>query len=232
MAYDFLGLVNDVNHRLNEVPLTTNNFDTAAGFYSSAKDYVNASIRYINQASFEWPFNHTTQELILTPGTTRYPYPVDAKTIDFDSFRIKRDDTLGNSTSKLKILAYEEYLENSVDDEYNTADSIRSLPRSIFRTPDRKFGLQPIPDKAYSLVYEYYKLPVDLVAGTDTPSLPEQFRYVIVDGAMHYAYFFRGNTQDATLHMQKFEDGIKDMRSLYINRYDYIRDTRVQRGAY
>jgi hypothetical protein len=232
MAYDFLGLVNDVNHRLNEVPLTSANFSTAGGFYSSAKDYVNASIRYINQASFEWPFNHVTQELILTPGTARYPYPSTTKTIDFESFRIKRDATLGNSTSKLKLLAYEDYLENFVDDEYNTSDSVRSLPRNVFRTPDRKFGLQPIPDKEYTLVYEAYNLPVDLVADTDVPSLPEQFRYVIVDGAMHHAFFFRGNSQDAALHLQKFEDGIKDMRSLYINRYDYVRDTRVQRGTY
>ena len=31
MAYDFLGLVNDVNRRLNEVSLTSSNFDTATG---------------------------------------------------------------------------------------------------------------------------------------------------------------------------------------------------------
>ncbi len=72
-----------------------------------------------------------------------------------------------------------------------------------------------------------YRLAVDLENATDVPTLPEQFRSVIIDGAMYYAYTFRGNTQDATLHMQKFEDGIKNMRSLYINRYDYVRDTRV-----
>jgi hypothetical protein len=76
-------------------------------------------------------------------------------------------------------------------------------------------------------VYEYYRLPVDLLKYTDVPSLPEQFRSIIIDGAMHYAYFFRGNSQDATIHLQKFEDGIKNMRSIYINRYEYVRDTRV-----
>ena len=34
MAYDFIGLVNEVNRRLNEVELTTSNFSTATGFYS------------------------------------------------------------------------------------------------------------------------------------------------------------------------------------------------------
>ena len=228
MAYDFLGLVNDVNRRLNEVPLSLSNFDTASGFYGAAKESVNSAIRYINQSAFEWPFNHTTQNLVLTPGTNRYSYPTNAKTLDFDSFRVVRDNALGNDTRKLSIISYEDYLDKYLDDEYNTSNtSIRAIPRVVFRTPDSKFGVHPVPDKAYTLVYEFYSLPIDLVNVGDVPSLPEQFRHVIVDGAMHYAYFFRGNSQDATLHFQKLEEGIKDMRTLYVNRYDYVRDTRV-----
>jgi len=230
MAYDFLGLVNDINKRLNEVQLTSSNFPTAEGFYSSAKDSVNSAIQYINQSQYEWPFNHVEENDVLVPGNIRYTIPADVKTIDFDSFRIKRNDTFGNETRKLIVLAYEEYLEKYLDDEYNTANtSIRSLPRYVFRTPDQKYGVWPAPNQAYELMYEYYRLPVDLILPTDVPSLPEQFRSVIVDGAMYYAYTFRGNTQDATLHLQKFDKSIKDMRSLYINRYEYIRDTRINR---
>lgn len=228
MAYDFLGLVNDVNRRLNEVPLNSGNFDAANGFYGAAKEAVNSAINYINQSAFEWSFNHTTQTLVLTPGTVRYSYPSNAKTIDFDSFRIIRDNTLGNETRKLEIISYEDYLDRYLDDEYNPTDtSIRTIPSRVFRTPDRKFGVHPVPDKAYSLVYESYNIPTELANATDVPTVPEQFRNVIVDGAMHYAYFFRGNSQDATIHFQKFEEGIKDMRTLNINRYDYVRDTRV-----
>ncbi len=230
-AYNFLGLVNDVNRRLNEVELTSSNFASAVGFYSSAKDSINSAIQYIGQSQFEWPFNHVLQEVTLTPGTIRYAYPSDTKTIDFDTFRVKRNDTFNNTTQKLRIISYEDYLENYVDDEYNTTNtSIRSLPQRVFRTPDQKFGVHPAPDNAYELVYEYYRVSVDLTNATDVPTLPEQFRSVIVDGAMYYAYTFRGNTQDATLHLQKFEEGIKDMRTLYINRYDYVRDTRVMRN--
>ena len=42
MAYDYISLVNDINRRLNEVELTSNNFPTATGYYSFAKDAVNA----------------------------------------------------------------------------------------------------------------------------------------------------------------------------------------------
>lgn len=229
MAYDFIGLVNDVNKRLNEVELTSSNFDSATGFYSASKDAVNSSLRHINQTAFEWPYNHVTQEEDLTPGEMRYGYPSDAKTIDFDSFRIKRNDTLGNDTKKLRLISYEDYLNSYLDDEYNTSNTgIRSIPRLVFRTPSQEYGVYPAPDKAYEIVYEYYRLPVDLISATDVPGVPEQFRYVIVDGSMYYAYLFRGNTQDAQLQLQKFEQGIKNMRTLYINRYDYVRDTRVR----
>jgi len=229
MAYDFLGLVNDINRRLNEVELTTSNFDSATGFYSVAKDSVNSALRHINQGTFEWPFNHVEQEEDLTAGEIRYGYPSDAKTIDMDSFRIKRNSTFGNETKKLKLITYEEYLNNHIDDEYNDSDTgIRSIPNFVFRTPSLEYGVYPAPDNAYELVYEYYRLPVDLISATDVPSVPEQFRYVVVDGAMYHAYLFRGNSQDAQLQFQKFEEGIKDMRTLYINRYDYIRDTRVR----
>jgi len=231
-AYNFLGLVNDVNRRLNEVELTSANFATATGFYSSAKDSINSALQYLGQNQFEWPFNHFTKDQTLTAGTVRYAYPSDAKTIDFDSFRIKRNSTFNNTTQKLQIIAYEDYLENYLDDEYNTTNtSIRSLPKRVFRTPNQQYGVHPVPNYAYELVYEYYKNTVELDNATDVPVYPEQFRPVIVDGAMYYAYTFRGNTQDATLHLQKFNDGIKDMRSLYINRYDYIRDTRILKGT-
>lgn len=231
MAYDFLGLVNDVNRRLNEIELDYNNFSDVSGFYSVSKDAVNATLRHINQTTFEWPFNHVEQEEVLTAGEVRYGYPSDAKTLDMDSFRIKRDDDLGNKTQKLKLISYEEYLENYIDDEYNTSSTgIRSLPKFVFRAPSLEYGVYPSPDKDYTLIYEYYRLPVDLINGTDVPGIPEQFRHVITDGSMYYAYFFRGNTQDAQIQFQKFEEGIKNMRTIYINRYDYVRSTVVHRN--
>ena len=41
MAYDFLGLVNDVNRCLNEVALTTANFASTTGYYSFVKESIN-----------------------------------------------------------------------------------------------------------------------------------------------------------------------------------------------
>ena len=227
MSYNFLGLVNDVNRRLNEVELTSSNFSTATGFYSAAKEAVNAAIRQVNYEHFEWPFNHSTVTSTLVAGTTRYALPADLKTVDMDSFRIKANTTLNNTTSRLTVLSYEEYLDKYVDQEYSTMK--QGLPRYVFRTPDLNYGLVPAPDKAYEVVFEYYKLPIDLDLYSDVPSIPEQFKNIIVDGAMYHAYLFRGNSQDASLMMEKFKKGMDQMRTIYINRYEYVRSTVINR---
>ena len=105
------------------------------------------------------------------------------------------------------------------------------VPRHIVRTPDNNYLLYPFPDKQYTLVFDFFTLPTDLVAATEVPSLPEQFRTVIVEGAMYTAYMFRGETQEATIMKNNFEEGIKNMRTLYINKYDYISSTLINKSA-
>jgi len=227
MAYDYLGLVNDVNRRLNEVELTSSNFAATTGFYSFAKDAVNSSIRHIQQEEYEWPWNHVEQEEVLLAGEVRYSFPYDAKTINMNSFRIKRNDSLGVDTVKLKVLSYEEYLDKYADYEYNSSTGGRTVPHFIVRAPSRELLVVPAPDKAYELIYEYYTIGFDLELHSDVPNLPEMYKYVIVDGAMYYVYQFRGDMQAAQMAMQKFEQGIKQLRSIHINRTEYIRDTRV-----
>ena len=227
MAYDFLGLVNDVNHRLNEVILTSSNFASSSGYYSFAKDAVNSALSHVNQEEFEWPWNHVEENEILSAGINRYSFPADAKNVNMNTFRIRRDNDLGVSTSKLKIISYEEYIEKFADSEYNDETNNRSVPVFVARTPSREFVLHPSPDKEYELVYEYYQDVFYLQEHDDVPSLPEQYRYVIIDGAMYYIYQFRSDMQAAQLAYNKFQQGIKHLRSLHINRTDYIRDSRV-----
>lgn len=227
MAYDFIGLVNDINRRLNEVELTSSNFASAKGYYSLAKDAVNSAIRHIGQEEFEWPFMHIEDELRLSKGSVRYGVPESAKTVNYNTFRIIRDDINEGETVKLKSMPYEEWLDNHVDSEYNSDTSIRSMPSHVVRTPSREFILYPAPDKEYTLVYEYYNTAYEMINATDIPEFPEQYRHIIVDGAMYYVHQFRGDMQGAQLAQQHFEKGIKHLRSIHINRTQYIRDTRV-----
>jgi len=229
MAYDYLGLVNDVCVRLGETKITSGAFASAISVHDTIKEAVNSSIRHINQSDFMWPDNFSLQNQVLTAGTMRYPYPATAKWVDFNTFRLRRNASFNNETIKLRQLDYEEYLEGSVDDEYNTADTgIRSLPSFIIRAPSREFLIWPSPDEAYTIDFETYLLTVDLSAFDDAPVLSEQFRKTIIDGAMYYMYLWNSNHEAADKISKRFEEGYKALKGLNINRYEYMRDTRVR----
>jgi len=223
MAYDFLGLTNDICRRLNETELSSGNFSTTTGVYSQLKDSVNAAIRDINQSHFAWPFNHNYVQLTLTPGQLRYPLPTNHKYVDFDTVRLERSTSpLVENARKLTQLSYDEYVSRYIDEEYRPS-SQGSAPEYVVRAQDGDIIFAPIPDKAYQVKYEYYMYPADLVNDTDVPTIPYRYRHVIVDGGMYYAYMFRDNIESARVSFQKFEDGMKRMRTQSINENIYAR---------
>ena len=296
MAYDYLGLTNEVIARMNEVSLTAANFASARGFQIQCQNAVNDAINYINQREFGWSFTHKTQTETLVPGTTRYTVPTATQSVDYDSFRISKDSSLASAGVTLRIIDYKEYTQRYIVQEndvvattlngginntvttitvvsttgfdaagsiqianetitytgttattftgctrgaggttaaaHNTGVSVAQftsggIPNLVFRTPDNNFGLYPYPNKAYELVYEYFDRPTVLVAATDVPTIPEQFRQVIVDGATAYSYQYRGEAQQYGLNFSRFEEGIKQMQTLLLNRADYIRSTYI-----
>ena len=226
MAYNFLELVNAVARRLNEAELTSSNFSTATGFYSQIKDAVNSSIRDINLYHEYWPYNHNSESIALTAGVTRYPLPADAKFVDFSNFRIERDSSVNiGSAYRLEQITYNEYIDTYVDQENETDTTKGAATTRVFRTLDNAFGVVPMPDKAYTITYEYFNFPVDLTLYTDAPAIPERFKFVITDGAMYHAYMFRDNMEMGQIAFKKFEDGMKNMRKLLVNEIIYIRAT-------
>ena len=68
----FLHLTNQLLRRLNEVEIAEAAFNTVLGVQALAKDSVQNSIRQINQAEFEWPFNATNADQVFTIGQEEY----------------------------------------------------------------------------------------------------------------------------------------------------------------
>ena len=225
--YNFLGLVNDVNGRLNEVALTDQNFYTASGWYSQAKEAVNSAIMHISQKNDKWPFYFQTTTMALTPSQIKYSYPDGAESIKMDSFRLIKSASLNNDTTYLTEGDYEQALKDSLD--VDSGDYNVGIPSTVFRYPDLSFGVYPAPSSAFNLKYEWYKLPATLDQYNDVPDIPYQWRHIIVNGAMMYAYMFRGDPDSSSLMQTIFEDNIKYMKRVYENRYVSVRDTRVRR---
>ena len=294
----FLSLTNSVLARLNEVQLTSTNFSNARGIQVQAQNAVNESIRYINQREFQYPFNHTTKSQTLSPGIVRYSIPTDAKHVDYNTARIVKDSDIGSSGANLRILQYNEYINNehvTQEDEIVTTTLAEALdaseteidltsstgfdstgtifieneeitytgistntltgctrgansttaathdngtsvaqfdngavPRFIVRTLDNNFLLFQFPNRAYTLKFDYFAFPTDLSAHGDTTTIPARFDPVIIDGATAYVYQYRGETTQYQLNFSRFEQGIKNMQSLLVNKYEYVRSTMIQ----
>jgi len=302
MAETFLTHTNRVIARLNEVALTSSNFSSSRGIQTQCKNAVNEAIRYINQKEFQYPFNHTTKTQTLTAGTFKYSIPTDAKTVDYNTFRLVKDSDLGSGGGRLSILNYNDYVNSYItqEDEIDTTtlsqshtDSVTTItvastsgfdsagtlhigneqitytaigssttftgatrgansttasahdsgvqvaqfdkggmPQYVIRTPDNNYILFPYPDKSLSIKYDYFTFPSDMSAHSDTTSIPDRFAPIIADGATAFVYQYRGETQQYQLNMQRFEQGIKNMQTLLVNRFEYIRSTYIPKTSY
>ena len=228
MAYDYLGITNDVIARVNEVQLTATTFSSARGIQVQCQNAVNDAIGHINAREFTWPFNHSTQTETLVAGTTRYSIPSTAKYVDYDTFRITKDTSLGSEGGGLYKMDYKEYMDKYVDQE-DDATVAGGVPTHIIRTPDNNYLLYPYPDAAYELKYEAYLNTTRLSAATDVPDIPEQYRHIITDGATAYVYQYRGEEVQFDLNWGRFEEGINHMQNQLINRDDYLRSYQIIR---
>ena len=298
MSSSYLTLTNNVLGRLNEVQLTASNFDSARGIQTQTKEAINQSIRFINQKEFAFPFNHATETKTLTAGTVRYSLPTSTKHVDYNTFRLIKDDDLATSGGKLGILQYNDYINNYITQEdeivtttldgsltdsattvtvasttgFDSAGTLHigneqitytgttsttftgatrgaggttaaahsdatqvaqfeegGVPRYVVRSPDNGYLLYPFPTKSYSVKFDYYTFPTDLSAQDDTTSIPARFDAVIVDGATAFVYQYRGETAQYQLNFARFEQGIKNMQTLLVNKFEYIRSTFIPR---
>ena len=59
------------------------------------------------------------------------------------------------------------------------------------------------------------------------PEVPVQYKNILIDGAMYHMYMMRDNIEQSDRSARAFEEGIDQMRSILINRYIRMRDTRV-----
>ena len=298
MSSSYLTLTNNVLGRLNEVQLTASNFDSARGIQTQTKEAINQSIRFINQKEFAFPFNHATETKTLTAGTVRYSLPTSTKHVDYNTFRLIKDNDLATSGGKLGILQYNDYINNYITQEdeivtttldgsltdsattvtvasttgFDSAGTLhigneqitytgttsttftgatrgaggttaaahsdatqepqfeeRGVPRYVVRSPDNGYLLYPFPTKSFSVKFDYYTFPTDLSSATDTTSIPARFDAVIIDGATAFVYQYRGETSQYQLNFARFEQGIKNMQTLLVNKFEYIRSTFIPR---
>ena len=227
MPSTYINLCNMVLRRINEVEMTSAEFADVRGVQALVKDAVRAAIAKINQAEFEWPFNASEHTQVLEVGRTEYDWPDYFKIADFNSFQIQKNDSLGVSYKTLSAIERDEWYAKYRDTDYDAGSTGRAVPDFVFPSHGTGFGVTPSPDKTYSLRFRYYLNYADLTAHDDVTRIPESFDTVIIDGALYHLYMFKDNIDAANAAFQAFTLGLKDLQTLYINSYEYVRDTRI-----
>lgn len=223
----YITLVNQLLRRINETELDTtgDGFGNVRNLQALSKDAINSSIREILQVSQEWPFTLITYTQAMTAGTGVYSFPADFSKVDWDTFYLKRDDTVLNEPMRLPVVPYTDYLKTYRPAEDLGGESARTIPQRIYQTQESKFGVTPVPDNTYDIEYRYWSFPADLSAYNDTSVIPNRFNTVVIDGAMMYIMRFRSNDQSGQIHEQKFKDGINNMRRLLLDSHLQVTST-------
>ena len=212
MATTYIDLVNVVLRDINEVPLTTGNFDSARGLQAFVKESLNRSLIDIVNYNDEWPWlTNTALDATSSPHTNTFTtiadqaqYAVDASAaiIDYDTIRLK--DPLADSPIHLEHATYDQVID--------AIPVSTRIPHTFYVTPDEAFiGLYPTPDKAYTVTYISWKNPLLLNLQTDIMPFDERFYNVLVARARYYAWQFRGNAELASMALNEYNEEIARM---------------------
>lgn len=230
----FLELTNELLRRINEVELTSTSFASARGIQATAKDCVLASINEIMAEEKEWSFNFKTGSQLLTQGSTQYTLPADLESADWESFRLEKDDALSINTTSLRLISKDKWYQFFRPQDEDQGSDGRSVPEFVFMSnqgADLGFGVTPSPDKAYTVLFDYYQINTDMSAYDDTTTIPTRWDFVIMAGALKHFNLMKDNLDQGNFWTQEFGKAISKMRGYLAPRKDDIIDRRVSFGG-
>ena len=93
-------------------------------------------------------------------------------------------------------------------------DGVYAKPLRVLMSPDgRKFGLSPIPDKAYRIYFYAWEQIPTLSAHDDEVKYSEQWTTVLLAKARYYVWHFKENVELSSMALEEYKKGIRLMRA-------------------
>lgn len=128
-------------------------------------------------------------------------------------------------TKKLLLIDYDAYREEGYEeqDDNMITEGQYSIPCRVVRKTDNNFILSPRPNRIYTISYDYFTMPEDLVAYNDVPIIPEEWKETIIKGAIYNAYMFRDNVEEAALAKDNYDKAVNSMRRILIPQQSFMR---------
>ena len=85
--------------------------------------------------------------------------------------------------------------------------------------------LYTIPDAADNIYYRYQRLPYPLVDDEEIPDIPDDYHWLLIEGALIWAFSHKGDPTRVAFHETTFEAGILNM----IKKHGYPSGNRIGR---
>lgn len=174
---------------------------------------VTGDLFYIDNAN-EIGYNKSNQTITVT-GASTFTYPVASSTVSPATGTI----TAKSNTIQWKRLApidINEYRLSYAKQYENLNSDNFDIPHSVVRDQDNEITILPAPHRYYTISYDAFTVPSRMVNYSDTHLIPENYEQAIVDFALHYAYMFRDNSDEAQLATKRAEDRVRRMRKALI----------------
>ena len=129
------------------------------------------------------------------------------------------------SNTKLKFADYDAYRDEGYQQRDNNAYQIGQygVPFYAVRKTDNNIILSPKPNRTFTVQYDSFTLPDDLVLFSDVPTIPEVHKEVIIYAALWCVYMFRDNKEEADLADDRYKESIEDMARILIPQQTYMR---------
>ena len=221
----FLEYTNIVLQAANEVPLGSTQFASARGLQEFTKESVNRAYHdIVGEYRWPWLINGTdltlgtpqlSGERTITPVDqwTQIPVPNPYKdAIDWSTIYYRN---LEGGKQDLSLVTWDQF--EASQDYYL---ELTGDPQCVVQSADgRSLGLFPAPPTGEegTLYYKIWARPSRFTFSTDVIPMPTENYNVLVDGALHHLWSFRGNVDQAQLAYSRYEKGLKKMKQKYTN---------------
>lgn len=230
MPTTFLDLTNKLLLNMGEVQMTEAEFPSVRNIQASAKSFILDAVDEINSREHEWPFNADVATQLCVVGQELYPFTSGTTTVDWESFRIQKDDTLNVHTTPLNFVNKDKwYKYGRPRDDDASPDGVR-LPRFVFSTNTNGFGISPSPDRAYTILYNRFVEPARMSLFSDTSTIPSRFDYVIIDFALLRFNRLKDNIDQINTSERQAKESLSVMRTALMNKQDKMESTVVNFG--
>lgn len=230
MARTYMDIVNVVLRDINEVPLTTGNFDLARGLQAFVKESVNRALMDIINYNDEWPWLMNIPLTSASPATDTFntvegqaeyqiirteddgqggTVEVNVDNIDWDTITYIATNDTDSVRRPLEHVSYD-FVANALEES-------PGRPRYVYRPMnDTHMGFYPPPDAVFKIDYITWKDPVLLSAATDEIPFDERWYTVVVSRARYYAWLFRENLQQAQMADREYQRNLNQMYKKYM----------------